>query len=152
MLSETVDSCYTYHVEGVASARVLIIDDDVSLLTAFKRYLGRTHHVDTVSGGQEALSVLERGERYDILLCDLTMPEMEGTELYEILLQRFPDQAQRVVFMTGGDYRSPVLEFYQEVPVRCLEKPIELQQLVSIVDLAARGGLPRYSREKQIVS
>jgi CheY-like chemotaxis protein len=135
----------TVSSSGDPVARVLIVDDDPSLVAAFKRYLGRRHIVETATSGQLALELLASGARFDIVLCDLQMPVLGGIQLYRLLLNHHPDQAQRVVFMTGGDHQST--EFHDEVPVRCLGKPVALDELSSVVALAARGRLPRHNRE-----
>lgn len=127
-------------------ARILIIDDDESLLVAFRRYLGRNHTVETTKRCEDALARVAAGAEYDLIISDLSMPGMNGALLYEALLAQHREHAARVVFMTGGDHRS-VQDFLVEVPSRCLEKPIDLTKLSQLADAAAAHALPRRARE-----
>jgi DNA-binding NtrC family response regulator len=134
-------------VTGATRARILIIDDDPQLLAAFRRYISRRHHVEGASGAEEALRLIENGKRFDMLLCDLKMPGMTGMEFYESLLVGWPEQAARVVLMTGGEYSDRAAEFQRDLPERCLYKPIDLAQLGELVEQAVDGRLPRHDRE-----
>lgn len=55
-----------------------------------------------LDSADEALRLIEGGERYDVILCDLMMPVMTGMELHDALSRFAPDQANAMVFMTGG--------------------------------------------------
>jgi CheY-like chemotaxis protein len=61
--------------------------------------LRKKHDVALSTNGAEALARFEAGERYDVVLCDVLMPEMTGVELSVELDRRFPEQSERVVFM-----------------------------------------------------
>jgi CheY-like chemotaxis protein len=82
--------------------RVLVVDDEVLFANALSRLLTAEHEVTVVHDGRRALDVFEAGARFDAILCDVTMPEMSGAELHGLLLERLPDQAQRMIFITGG--------------------------------------------------
>jgi CheY-like chemotaxis protein len=70
---------------GEAHARVLVVDDEPAIGRALARLLERDlHHVVVVGRGEDALHLL-LSERFDVILCDVTMPEMTGIELYERL-------------------------------------------------------------------
>src|SRR5262249_32951728 len=60
----------------------LLIDDDPRLLRSVKRSLARTYDVETCEGGTAALAVLAAGHRFDVILCDLHMPDLTGMELH----------------------------------------------------------------------
>ena len=62
--------------------RILAVDDEALLLKAYRRMLGDAHELTTALGGHEALRMLERDARFDVVLCDLQMPEMSGMELH----------------------------------------------------------------------
>ena len=81
--------------------RALVVDDEPMLGRAITRGL-KEHEVVAVTSGAEALALFQRGERFDVILCDLMMPEMPGFDLHEQVRLVAPDQADCMVFMTGG--------------------------------------------------
>jgi PAS domain S-box-containing protein len=109
--------------------RVLVIDDEELVGRALRRALGREQDVENVTRGAEALKRLSSGERYDVILCDLAMPEMTGMELYERIVALDRDQAARMLFITGGTASEAGREFLARFPGRCFEKPFEPQRL-----------------------
>lgn len=81
----------------------------------------------------EALESLRRGERWDVILCDLMMPEMNGMEF--VAEARLIDEAilSRVVVMSGGAFTPGAREFLRAWPHAQLEKPIEPELLLATV-------------------
>lgn len=80
--------------------RVLVVDDEPRLLRALQRELARQHDVTFVSDGESALkSILAR--RPDVILCDISMPVMDGFELHRHVGDIDPGLARRFVFFTG---------------------------------------------------
>src|SRR3990172_3637390 len=103
------------------AARILVIDDDVMLCRAVKRMLA-PYEVVAVHAGADAL-VEVAAARFDVILCDIMMPEMSGTEVYQRLAEISPEQQQRVLFMTGGTLeRGDAL--LAGIPQRVIEKPV----------------------------
>ena len=88
------------------AAALLVIDDEPMILGALRRSLSAEYNVTCVGDGRKALDRLRAGERYDVILCDLMMPEMTGMDLYAELEQLAPDQAARMVFVTGGAFTA----------------------------------------------
>src|SRR5439155_324873 len=84
--------------------RILVVDDEASITTTMRRLFGTEHEVTTVMGAPDALVRLHAGERFDVILCDLMMPTMTGMELHSELRSRIPEQAQRMIFLTGGAF------------------------------------------------
>ena len=70
------------------------------------------------------------------------MPGMTGMDLYAELNRTAPDQAQRVVFMTGGAFTPRALSFLQEVANPKLSKPLDLRQLRALVSRSAQSPAP----------
>jgi CheY-like chemotaxis protein len=70
---------------------------------ALSRILAADHDTVAVQSGREALARLE-SDTFDVVLCDLMMPEMTGMDLYEELRERLPDCAARMVFLSGGAF------------------------------------------------
>ena len=75
------------------------------------------------SDARELLDRVLRGERFDVLLCDLMMPLMTGMDLHQRLLVVAPDQAERMVLISGGGFTPVAREFLDRVKNPRLEKP-----------------------------
>ncbi|HEX8793452.1 MAG TPA: response regulator [Polyangiaceae bacterium] len=114
--------------------RVLIVDDEPLVAQALSRLLSRRHHVDTAGGGKEALSLLSSGARYDVILCDISMPDITGLDLYEEVATRSPEQAGRIVFLTGGITSAAQRARLDALSAPVLEKPVEIAQILDIID------------------
>ncbi len=104
-------------------ARVLVVDDEEAVLRAIARLLRPENEVVAVSDPREALRLLESGERFDVILCDLMMPHLSGMDLYSLVEARNPDTAERFVFITGGAIHEDVQAFLARVPNERHEKP-----------------------------
>jgi signal transduction histidine kinase/CheY-like chemotaxis protein len=113
--------------------RVLVVDDDLLVGRALARALSEENEVEVVTDGREALTRLASGERYDVVLCDLMMPAMAGMDLYAEIVRREPQIASRFVFMTGGTFTPQARAFVESVVNPCLQKPMDLAELRSIV-------------------
>ncbi|QRK12511.1 PAS domain-containing protein [Archangium violaceum] len=126
-------------VPAPGRARILVVDDEPYVTRALQRSLSPEHEVATVTGARAALKLLDQGNRFDLILCDVMMPGMTGMDLYAELNRAAPDQAQRVVFMTGGAFTPRALSFLQEVPNPKLSKPLDLRQLRALVGRSAQS-------------
>ncbi len=124
-------------------ARVLVIDDERLVATAIQRLLANVYEVRTSPSGTEAISMFDGGQRFDVILCDLMMPDITGMDLYETLCRSFPDQAKRMVFMTGGAFTDRASSFLGEVSNPSLRKPFDRSGLLGAIDqaLAATGAV-----------
>lgn len=114
-------------------ARILVVDDEVAIGKAIERALSRRHDVTVFSSGKEALARLLGGARFDVIVSDLMMPEVTGMDIHAQLSRNVPDQAARMVFLTGGAYVPIAREFLARVPNPWLEKPFDMPQLLALV-------------------
>ncbi|MDB4989644.1 MAG: sensor hybrid histidine kinase [Myxococcaceae bacterium] len=104
--------------------RILVIDDDESLVRAYRRWLGRKHEVIVAYDGEEALQLLEQDQEFDVILCDLMMPRFDGVALYEAVFAKNPHLLQRIVFSSGGP-TSPRYQDFAKLPsITFFDKPI----------------------------
>lgn len=101
--------------------RILIVDDEPGILKMFQRAL-QGHEVTTVTSGRRALDTLAAAS-FDLVFCDLIMPDVTGMDIYEELEQRDPEMASRFVFMTGGAFTPRAREFVDRSPSKLLYKP-----------------------------
>ncbi len=113
--------------------RLLIIDDEPMVLSAVVRLLSREHEVVAVQSAAEALDLLRRGERFDVVLCDVMMPHMTGVDFYEAVSAFSPEVAARVVFLTGGAFTSRAREFLERATNQKLDKPFDVATLRALV-------------------
>lgn len=118
--------------------RVLVVDDERLVLSSLKRLLGREHDVVAVASGHDALQRIEAGDDFDIVLCDIMMPEMNGMELWEEVERRFPLLADRFFFLTGGAFTPELAKFRESVAERVLSKPLDPRQLQKLTQAARR--------------
>jgi signal transduction histidine kinase len=110
-------------------ARVLVIDDEPLVGAAVRRVLAREHDVEVATTGAAALERVERGERFDLVLCDLVMPRMTGPQLAAELARIAPAQAEALLFMTGGTFTDGARQFAEAHAGRLLDKPIDPEAL-----------------------
>jgi signal transduction histidine kinase len=115
--------------------KILIVDDEPRLAEAVRDMIGTEHDTSVITTGTDALTILMREpeDRYDIILCDLHMPEISGMDLHEKLTELRPSIAERMVFMTGGAFTARARDFIGRVKNTCIDKPIDLRQLRQLV-------------------
>jgi DNA-binding response OmpR family regulator len=111
---------------------ILVVDDDKSILRSFARVLQRCgYEVDTAETGMSAL-VKARSHHYDLLLLDVRLPDMTGTDLLVRAKTQLQDTAKIVItgfpsFESGSDALYGGADAY-------LIKPVQPQELLTIVD------------------
>jgi CheY-like chemotaxis protein len=117
----------------VRRGRILVVDDEQLVVNGVKRILARVHDVVALVAAKDALALIAGGETFDLILCDLMMPDMTGMELHRELARIAPDQADRMIFMTGGAFTGEARQFLSETPKEHLEKPFDPSNLRAIV-------------------
>jgi CheY-like chemotaxis protein len=109
--------------------QVLVVDDNPGILRALTRLLQRDGHtVETATNGQEALALLhERG--FDLILCDLRMPALDGQTLYGLLQRQLPALCQRMIFLTGDTLGVESQAFLQQCGQPWIPKPCSIDEI-----------------------
>jgi PAS domain S-box-containing protein len=105
--------------------RLLIVDDEPLVSRALARLLEPEGEVVLVDRAREALERVRAGERFDVIVCDLMMPDLSGMALHAAVQELDPGIAARMVFVTGGAFTDAAREFLERVPNARLEKPID---------------------------
>jgi PAS domain S-box-containing protein len=118
---------------SIRRGRVLVIDDEPMIGSSIRRVLSAHHDVELTTSGVEALQLIEGGARYDVILCDLMMPQMTGMDVFEQLRANAPEQAERMVFLTGGTFTERARTFVDERPTRVHHKPFRPAQLRELI-------------------
>jgi two-component system cell cycle sensor histidine kinase/response regulator CckA len=108
--------------------RILVIDDVPDIGRTIAAAL-REHDVTVVQEAEEAFALFASNEMFDVILCDLMMPEMGGRDVVERLKVEWPGLAERVVFMTGGAFTAESRDFLKRSPYRVLTKPFSIDDL-----------------------
>jgi PAS domain S-box-containing protein len=111
---------------------VLIVDDEPAVGIILSRVL-RDHDVTRLTRAREAVELVVGGKHFDVIISDLMMPEMSGMELYEELVRRQPEAAQRMVFISGGAFTEGASAFLDRVANERLDKPFEAEKVRTLV-------------------
>ncbi len=122
-------------------ARILVVDDEPVMGTVLRRIFGALYDVTVVAHGKAALAILDDGADFDLVLCDVVMPDVNGPQLYEAVRQRHPRLVERFVFITGGALQEKSSRFLASIANPVLHKPFELGPLRELVNglLSARA-------------
>jgi DNA-binding response OmpR family regulator len=114
---------------------ILLVDDDVDLAHALKDLLeARNYLVTTVSNGAEALrEVMEMD--FDVIVCDMMMPEMPGDMFYLAVQKTRPAMARRFLFITGHGDNPTVDAFLKRNEGLVVYKPVKTDELVRMITL-----------------
>lgn len=119
--------------EPAARRRILVVDDDDAICRLLQRSLASEHDVVTAGDGQEALEQFERGERFDLIICDVMMPRRTGPELHAAVAALDRDQANRIVFFTASVLPEDLESVLGGLPNAVLRKPISISVLREFV-------------------
>ncbi len=114
--------------------RILVVDDEPAIGKAVQRILAAEHEVVTIGSPADALKRIGDGEQFDVILCDLMMPQMTGMELHDHLSRVAGEQANRMIFLTGGAFTIRARTFLDKVPNQRIEKPFDALHLRALIN------------------
>ncbi len=112
-------------------ARVLVVDDESGILRFFQLAL-QEHDVQIAETGRGAMSLLQRSN-FDVIFCDLMLPDMSGIEVYAFARRTLPKVAEHFVFMTGGAYSERARKFLESDQHCVLQKPFDAGTLRRLI-------------------
>ncbi|HWP36906.1 MAG TPA: response regulator [Gemmatimonadales bacterium] len=116
---------------------VLIVEDNPQVRASLSRILTRTgFEVDEAENGLAALSMVER-RTYQVVICDIKMPVMDGVRMYELLERAYPAVARRVVFVSAWFDDADVRGFLEGTGRPFLQKPFDMDAFVRTVRAVA---------------
>ncbi len=116
----------------VRRGRILVIDDELMIGKSLRRALSNEHDVEIVTDARQGLAALQSSS-FDLILCDLMMPDMTGMELHGTLETEHVSYLDKIVFLTGGAFIAGAKEFLDKVGRVCLEKPIDVSRLRKLI-------------------
>jgi two-component system NtrC family sensor kinase len=118
-------------------ASILVVEDETALATAVGDALRDAGYlVERATDGEDALTLINE-RRFDLVVCDLKMPRLDGKSFYRALAAAAPGMARRVIFVTGDVAGTDAEQFLEESGCRWLAKPFRLADLLK----AVRDGL-----------
>ncbi len=116
-------------VRHQVNTTVLVVDDELEVAELIAEILKKEgFRVDLAHSGVEAVELLS-SNRYDLLLSDLNMPELDGRGLYEIVRDEYPSILDRTAFITGDTMGASSQSLLQESKRPYLEKPVSPAEL-----------------------
>jgi len=119
--------------EAIAGASILVVEDEAKLASAVVDALRDAGYiVQHAPDGEEALNKV-KAEAFDLVICDLKMPRMDGKAFYRMLSAAAPGLAKRVIFVTGDVAGTDAETFLEESGCRWLAKPFRLGDLLRAV-------------------
>ncbi|HTO96394.1 MAG TPA: ATP-binding protein [Myxococcales bacterium] len=119
--------------QGGRRPRVLLVDDEAHLGLTLKVGLRDEAEVVPVRSGREAIRTLLADDGFDLVLCDLMMPDLTGMDVFEQVGAERPSLRDRFVFMTGGAVTERARKFLEQVPTQRLDKPFRLEQVEALL-------------------
>lgn len=127
-------------VASGGSRAILVVDDEVDIRDTLADILTQAgHRVRAAGSARDALARM-RSESFDVVITDIRMPDMDGRALYREIETRWPERAQRVIFITGDTLAVGLREFAAESGCPIIEKPFvpsEVRRIVAGLTSAA---------------
>lgn len=112
-----------------SKARILVVEDEPTIAQLIVDVLHEEgHHVDAVLESQEGLTRLARA-RYDLVICDLRMPRLDGPAFYNALVRADSSAQDRIMFVTGDTLAPRTVKFLEKSGLPYLSKPFLVEEL-----------------------
>jgi two-component system NtrC family sensor kinase len=113
-------------------ARLLVVEDEPALASAVKEaFVDAGFVVDRAGDGEEGLARVAENH-YDLIVCDLKMPRVDGIRFYRAMTAATPALARRVIFVTGDVAGTEAERFLEQSGCRWLPKPFRLADLLRV--------------------
>lgn len=117
-----------------ARRHVLFVDDEQSMLKAYRRTFARSCDVVLAPGGKQALAILAQRCDFDLVVCDLKMPNVSGMDVYQHVCETHPNLCEAFIFVTGSIALKDVQAFLATVHNQVLEKPFDFNILRNLIE------------------
>jgi len=126
-------------------SRILVIDDEQSIRNSLKEVLEyEKYEVDLATEGREALEMFEKNQ-YDVVLCDIKMPKMDGVEVLEEIYRQTTDIP--IIMISGHGNIDTAVESIKKGAYDFIEKPLDLNRLlITIKNALEKGSLVTETR------
>ena len=124
------------------ACRILVVEDELEIADMLVEILSPLgHQIEVANSGRIALSRLD-GARFDLVLSDLRMPDLDGAGLFQVLRDQDQELAARVIFVTGDSLSDAARQFLADADRPVIEKPFTPEEVRRLVG-DALAGYPR---------
>lgn len=120
------------HQEDLPRARILVIDDETNIGKSLERSLAE-HLVTVVTSGRAGVQLLDEHNSFDLIFCDVMMPDFTGRDVYEAIVERHPAMLDKIVFMTGGAFTERAADFIEHVKAPRIDKPFDMGTIRTVL-------------------
>ena len=130
-------------MENASQHRLLLVDDEPGIVEVMREVLSsHGYNVDTACNGAEAIRRITTN-KYDLVISDLCMPEMDGTKLFKAITERAPHLSRRIIFVTGDTVSTKSRSFLESSGTRWLSKPFNIAEVEELVASILSGESPQ---------
>jgi CheY-like chemotaxis protein len=126
---------------AIKKGKILVVDDEPGVRALLEKVLTQSgHSVDTIGDASEALDKLGAGVIYDVILIDVRMPGMNGTEMYSRILEKMPEMKNKIIFITGDVMGADIKVFLTQNKLPYLAKPFDIKLLKDKIEVIMMAG------------
>jgi PAS domain S-box-containing protein len=119
--------------------QVLVVDDEPAILDVFSELLvDHACHVKTANNGLQALDHVQQ-QHFDLILCDLKMPSMDGQRFFEEIRKSKPEMVGNIIFITGDTNSPKTVDFLRNTNHRWLAKPFNFGEVEAVLNEHFQG-------------
>lgn len=122
------------------NGRILVVDDEPAVCEVLARALSEEGYLTDSAVSAKAALEKTAGNNYELCSIDLEMPWPSGRDLYEIMKQRYPSSAEKVVFITGDTITPAAQNFLALAGKPCPAKLFDSKQVVELIEETLGGG------------
>lgn len=112
--------------------RVLVVDDEPLLRTLLCELLAAHHEITEVATGENAVAAATDHE-FDVILCDVMMPGLNGVDVYRRIAETRPGMERRIVFITGGTFMTTLADAVHATGATVLSKPFQIKHVLATI-------------------
>ncbi len=135
--TDSIEGCEPHGVAARAHrgrAKVLVIDDEPLLGRTLKLALDESFDVALETSGERARQRLLAGEAFDVIFCDLGLPDLSGMDVFRSISSKRPELAACFVLITGGAVTDEARAFVDQHAGPLLHKPFTVAQVERLVE------------------
>ncbi|MBI2485796.1 MAG: response regulator [Deltaproteobacteria bacterium] len=119
-------------IPKIIGKRILVIEDEEIIINMIKSILEEEEHkVDLAFNGEEALAKIDTN-LYDLIVCDIRMPYMDGKRFYNEIKNKREGLGDRIIFISG-DTSDKTIGFINETGNKFLEKPFKIKEFKNAI-------------------
>jgi len=139
--AKTVSPSVKVETPIIKKGRILVVDDEPGVRALLDSVLRRVgYSVDTIADARKVMDIIDAGTVYDVIITDVRMPGMSGTELYTLILRKMPSMKSRIIFVTGDVMGLDIKTFLSQNNLPYLAKPFDIALLKEKVDTILQAG------------